>query len=394
VQFLTEAMHLWIVPTLAGQPNVILARVRTAIISDLHLGVASDEDVLRDPDVRRVLLEELAGADRVVLLGDVVELRNLPVGPSLARARPFFEELGEAIGEAEVLLVPGNHDHRLAEPLLDELSIAGDGTLGLEHHYAPFPGPAAMIAEWLGAARLQLAYPGAWLRDDVYATHGHYMDVHLTLPRAECVAAALMVRLAGPLPGRATPGDYERVLRPLYGFAYGLAQVLPIKRRRNGPFEKAWEVLAGEERHRTLKTRTARAGFPLAIRGLNRLLRAEFEPDVRPQAIFRSGVEAATELAVRLGVDDVHVITGHTHRGGPLPEEPEWPLPRGGRLHNTGSWVFASAFHQPGTPPNSYWPGTVTWLEDDEPLRRVRLLQEHSHARMTDLVSRTAASPR
>ena len=365
--------------------------MRTAIVSDLHLGVASDEDVLRDPDVRRVLLEEIAGADRLVLLGDVVELRNLPVGPSLARARAFFEELGEAIGETEVILVPGNHDHRLAEPLLDQLSVDG-APLELEHRHAADSGPAALIAGWLGAARLQIAYPGVWLREDVYATHGHYMDVHLKLPRAECVAAATMVRLAGPLPSRATPGDYEKVLRPLYGFAYGLAQVLPIRRRRNGPFERAWEVLAGEEQKRTWETRAARGGFPLAIRGLNGLLRADFEPDVRPAAIFRSGVAAAKELTTRLGIDHVQVITGHTHRGGPVPDEPEWHLPRGGRLHNTGSWVFSSAFHQPGTPPNSYWPGMVTWLEDDESPRRVRLLQDHSHAQMTELVARTGAS--
>ncbi len=360
--------------------------MRTAIVSDLHLGVASNEDVLRDPAVRRILLGEIAGADRVVLLGDVVELRNLPVGPSLARARPFFEELGEALGEVEVALVPGNHDHRLAEPLLDDLSIAGGPELGLEHHHAPSLGPAALIDEWLGPARLKIAYPGLWLRDDVYATHGHYMDVHLSLPRAECVAAALMVRLSRPLPPRTTPADYERVLRPLYGLAYGLAQVLPVKRRRNGPFERAWEVLAGEERERTLGARAARAGFPLAIRGLNGLLRAGFEPDVTTPAIFRSGVEAAAEMAARLGLDGVHVITGHTHRGGPLPDEPEWLLPGGGRLHNTGSWVFASAFHQPGTPPNSYWPGTVTWLEDDDPPRRIQLLHSYSHKEMSDLI--------
>src|SRR6476659_6243650 len=367
--------------------------MRTAIVSDLHLGVASDEDVLRDPAVRRVLLEEIAGADRVVLLGDVVELRNLPVGPSLARSRPFFEELGEAIGDVEVVLVPGNHDHRLAEPLLDERSIAGEPTLGLEHRHAPI-GPSALLDEWLGAARLQIAYPGIWLREDVYATHGHFMDVHLRLPRAECVAAALMVRLSGRLPNPATPTDYERVLRPLYGFAYGLAQVLPIKRRRNGPFERAWEVLADEEAETTLGARAARAGFPLAIGGLNRLLRAEFEPDVTTRAIFRSGVEAAAEMATRLGVDDVQVITGHTHRGGPLPSEPEWPLPGGGRLHNTGSWVFSSAFHQPGEPPSSYWPGMVTWLEDEGPPRRERLLHGYSHEQLTDLISRLAATRR
>ena len=126
-----------------------MGAMRTAIISDLHLGVASDEDVLRDSDVRRILLEEIAGADRVVLLGDVIELRNLPLGPSLARARPFFQELGEALGEVEVTLVPGNHDHRLAEPLLDDLSIAGEAALGLEHHHVP-TGPAVLIDEWLG----------------------------------------------------------------------------------------------------------------------------------------------------------------------------------------------------------------------------------------------------
>ncbi len=361
--------------------------MRTAIISDLHLGVASDEDVLRDPGVRRALFEEIAGADHLVLLGDVVELRNLPLGPSMERSRPFFEELGEVLGETEVTLVPGNHDARLAEPLLDELSIAGGPTLGLEHRHAPSPGPAAMIDGWLGRARLKLAYPGVWLRDDVYATHGHYMDTHLTLPRAECVAAATMTRLSKPVPPRATPADYERVLRPLYGFAYGLAQALPVRRRRNGPFEKAWETLAGERKN-GFKGRAARAGFPLAIRGLNRLLRADFEPDVTPAAIFRSGVEAGKEMATRLGVDDVHVITGHTHRGGPLPDEPSWPLPRGGTLHNTGSWVFASAFHQPGTPPNSYWPGTVTWLEEDQPPRRVQLLLDRSHAELLETIER------
>jgi Calcineurin-like phosphoesterase len=364
--------------------------MRTAIISDLHLGVASDEDVLRDPTIRRILFEEIAGADRLVLLGDVVELRNLPVGPSLERSRPFFEELGEAIGEVEVMLVPGNHDARLAEPLLDELSIKGDPALQLEHHYDPSPGPLALIDQWLGRARLKLAYPGLWLRDDVYATHGHYLDVHLSLPRAECVAAATMMRFLGPPPERATPTDYERVLRPLYGFAYGLAQVLPVRRRRNGPFEGWWEILAGERKRLSWRARIGKASFPTGIRGLNRLLHADFDPDVTPTAIFRGGVEGGIEMAIRLGVDDVHVITGHTHRGGPLPSEPEWTLPRGGRLHNTGSWVFATAFHHPGRPPSPYWPGTVTWLEEEGPPRRVQLLLDRSHAELLELVERRA----
>ena len=95
-------------------------------------------------------------------------------------------------------------------------------------------------------------------------------------------------------------------------------------------------------------------------------------------------------MAPRLGVDGAHVITGHSHRGGPVASEAEWPLPGGGRLHNTGSWVFSSAFHHPGKPPNSYWPGTVTWVEDEGPPRRVQLLLERSHADLLELVEAAA----
>jgi UDP-2,3-diacylglucosamine pyrophosphatase LpxH len=374
--------------------------MRTAIISDLHLGAASGEDVLREPALRRILLEEIAGTDRVVLLGDVVELRDLALGVALDSARPFFEELGEVLGGREVTIVPGNHDHRLAEPLLDRLSLAGSSHLGLEQHDDPAPaGAGATIDAWLGAARLRIAYPGLWLRDDVYATHGHYMDAHLSLPRAECLAAATLIRLGGPLPTPAAPADYERVLRPIYGFSFGVAQARArVSRPRAHPSEAAWKLLAGarSSTRPTVRLRAAavRRAFPGGIWALNRLLRSDFEADVSAAAIFAAGVEAATETAARLGVDGGHVITGHTHRGGPTDEEASWPLPGGGQLHNTGSWVFASAFHRPGAPPNSYWPGTVTWLDNSGPPRRVQLLLERSHEEMAALISRGTPATR
>jgi hypothetical protein len=376
--------------------------MRTAIVSDLHLGSVSGEDVARDQSIRRALLEEIATADRVVLLGDVVELRERPIGDALAAARPFFEELGEALGDREAILVPGNHDHRFAEPLLDELSISGGPALGLEHRFAPSPGPAAQIDRWLGAAPLQLAYPGIWLRDDVYAIHGHYMDCHLSLPRAECVAAAAAMR-SRPLPNPATPADYERVLRPIYGFSFGRAQSRRAARLNaavDRPSETAWKLVAGSANGAGAGRRIAggalRAGVPAAIWALNRLLRSGFDPDFSTGAILHSGLAATGEMVARLGIDSAHVVTGHTHRGGPGEREGEWPLPGGGRLHNTGSWVFATAFHHPGTPPSPYWPGTVTWVQDDGAPRRVRLLRERSHEEMTEVVSlnRAAATPR
>jgi hypothetical protein len=374
--------------------------MRTALISDLHLGLVTGGDVLRDPAIRRILLEEIGDADRVVLLGDVVELREIPVGVALEATRPFFEDLGNALGGREVVIVPGNHDHRLAEPLLDHLSLEGAGRLGLEHSHAPSPGPTAAIDAWLGPTSLRIAYPGIWLREDVYATHGHYMDTHLNLPRAECVAVATLVRLSKQIPTNATPSDYERVVRPLYAFFYGVAQARrgPAPRNQAAAAEAAWEVLAGERagatRSQQLRFVAARAAFPPAVRAINRLLRADFDPDVSARAIFRGALDAATELAVRLGVDGGHVINGHSHRAGPGENDGEWPLPGGGRLHNTGSWVFTSLFHHPGTPPNAYWPGTVTWVEESGPPRREQLLLQRPHEELTELVMRQKATRR
>ena len=105
----------------SGADRLGCSSMRTAIVSDLHLGSADGEDLARDPAIRRVA----AGGDR----------RRRPPRPARRRARaaraarwrgvleaarPFFEELGEAMAGRRVVLVPGNHDHRLAEPLLDE----------------------------------------------------------------------------------------------------------------------------------------------------------------------------------------------------------------------------------------------------------------------------------
>jgi hypothetical protein len=364
--------------------------MRTAIVSDLHLGSGFGEDLLRDAEIRRVLLEQLGGADRLILLGDVLELRELPLATALEAARPFFEEVGEAMAGRPVVLVPGNHDHRLAEPLLEQLALAGT-PLGLEHRAEPSGEPARLIGAWLGRAELQLSYPGFWLRDDVYATHGHYMDCHMRLPRLECIAAAATMRTLRPLPARPGPADYERVLQPGYGLTYGLAQG-GVARRAARPSERAYRRIAAGNGTSRLRRAALRAAVPAGIWGINRLLRAEFDASFDGASISRNCIAAATELAERLRLDAAHTITGHTHRGGPHEDEAEWVLSGGGRLHNSGSWVFATAFHHPGTPPGPYWPGTLTWLEDSGPPRRDRLLLGRSGDELRASVTRLAAS--
>ncbi len=368
--------------------------MRTAIVSDLHLGSAMGEDLARDPGLRRVLLDEVAGADRLVLLGDAVELRELPLAAVLDAIRPFFEELGEAMAGKRVVLVPGNHDHRLAEPLLEEVALAGD-RLALEHRALP-AGPTEHIASWLGEAELGVAYPGLWLRDDVYATHGHYMDCHMSLPRLECVAAAAVMRAGGRPPDPSTPPDYERILRPIYGLSHGLTEagLSPGAKR---PSERAWRAVSTDSANgrppRSAARRAAMraavaAGVPAGIWLLNRALRTEFETDLSGESITRSGIAAASEMARRLQLGAAHTIVGHTHRAGPLAGEAEWAVPGGGRLHNTGSWVYADAFHHPGAPPNAYWPGTVTWVTEEGPPERRRLLLDTPRDELRAAVAR------
>jgi hypothetical protein len=367
--------------------------MRTAIVSDLHLGSGFGEDLLRDAEIRGLLLDKLASADRLVLLGDALELRELPLATVLGSAQDFFEEVGEAMTGRSVLLVPGNHDHRLAEPLLEKLALAGE-PLGLEHRAEPAGEVAEQIATWLGGAELEFAYPGIWLRDDVYATHGHYMDCHMALPRLECIAAAATIRALRPLPERPQPADYERILRPIYGLTYGLAQG-GFARRAARPSERIWRSVASANGSAGPVRRAAlRAAIPAGIWSINRLLRADFDASLSTNSISNSCIAAATELAGRLQLGATHTITGHTHRGGPHEAEAEWLLPDDGHLHNTGSWVFATAFHHPGTPPGPYWPGMVTWLDDEGPPRRERLLLERSREELLDKVARITTSSR
>ena len=91
---------------------------RTLVISDLHIGGLrpTSLSVLEAPAPLERLLDALAGYDRLVLLGDIVELhgRSAAVERALATAAPILRAIGDRLGrEREVVIVPGNHDLNL-----------------------------------------------------------------------------------------------------------------------------------------------------------------------------------------------------------------------------------------------------------------------------------------
>ena len=359
--------------------------MRTALLSDLHLGAVGGADLARRPDALERLAEALAPADRIVLLGDVLEMRERSLADLLAVTRPFFERLAGATSGRRVTLVPGNHDHDLAEPWLARGRLTG-GILAAEHEWpveaGNRDGPAGRIASWLPGAELTLAYPGLWLRPDVYATHGHYLDLHLTVPRLESIAATAMARVTGRGNDCGGAADYEAVLAPLYGFYAGLAQAASTAAlERGGAMSRTvWRRATGDGT--VARILLGRITIPGAVAALNRLGLGPFKPALSGDELRRAGLLAMGRVAEALAPGADHLLFAHTHRPGPLRDDEgvEWTTLSGTRLWNTGSWYFEPALISRRAERSPYWPGTIVWLDDAGPPRIENALRGYAVA--------------
>jgi hypothetical protein len=274
--------------------------------------------VLRGEAEPAALLSALAEFDRLVLLGDVLERREpTPLG---------LEALVE-------------WDSR--EPL-------------------------GAVVRALAPAQVRVAYPGVWLRDDVYANHGHYLDRHHTVPIIERLGAGLTVRVAGePVGGPARAEDYEAALGPMYAWIDAVAQGGGLRGSgSDGSFQvRAWRALSGSVGRSGVRQRAMATAFPAVVAALNRAGIGPLRSDVSAAELRRSGLRAFAEVVARMGVPaGTHVIFGHTHRAGPLPDDDrsEW-----GRLLNTGSWVHDRLWLGDSPAESPYRPGFAAIVDDD-----------------------------
>jgi hypothetical protein len=376
--------------------------MRTLIISDLHLGSGSGSDVLRRPELRAPLLEAVADADRLVLLGDVLELRHGPPRDAMSAARPFFEDLGRVLGGRELFITAGNHDHAVIEPWLIARGEEDEPpALGVEQLLEPGQVSPMLerIAAWASPARVRVAYPGLWVRPDVYATHGHYLDCHLTVPTLERLSVGAMSRLLGrPAQAFDDVDDYEAVTAPAFAWRDAVARSGPTGATLNGTATvSAWRALGGPGGHRggrrraRLRRRALVAGFPLAVAALNRAGLGPLRAEVSSGELRRAGLQAMGQVATRLGLGDAYVVFGHTHRAGPLPgDDPiEWRpgdangvAPSGARLVNAGCWTYAPVFLSDNSGDSPYWPGTCVRVEDSGPPVIERMLLDRTHAQL------------
>ncbi len=332
--------------------------MRTLVVSDFHLGDRLQRAVLRKPAALEALLDSLAGVDRLVLLGDVVELLEGRPDRAMPAAEPILRAIGGRLGAgAEVIVVPGNHDGDLIAPWLRANGVAPALAGSVPRDATPL---LADLVAWLGPADVQVRYPGVWLGDRVWATHGHYLDRHLLPEAAFGIARGLLGRL--PRDG-ARPVDYERAGGP------SLTRVeARLTRRLPRPLAALVDDLAELLRAATM---------PLGKRSLLPRRLSPFTVGVLGAQMRRASIPALGRVVHRLGVDADWVVFGHVHRVGPLAgDDPlDWLGPGGRpRIANSGSWVYEPLLVHHATPPHPYWPGGAIVLEDGSDPRPVGLL--------------------
>jgi UDP-2,3-diacylglucosamine pyrophosphatase LpxH len=339
--------------------------VSTLIVSDMHLGTRLARDVLRRPEALDALLAALDGVSRLVLLGDIVELLEGRPERSMPIAEPVLREIGARV--EEIVVVPGNHDRAFVRPWLREHGVPSSIDAPIPLDATPL---LASLTSWLAPARVSVRYPGVWLADRVWATHGHYLDRHLMPEVAYGVARGALGRL--PRDG-AVPADYERPGGPSLTRAEAfLTRWLPR------PLALLSDDMAEVLRAVTMP-RIPRRAVTHRFSWLNAMLLGE--------QMRRASMPALARVVHRLGVDADWVVFGHVHRLGPLArDDPQrWSGPGGTpRIANTGSWVYEPLLLHHVTPPHPYWPGGAIVLRDGGEPEAVGLLDHLDAASLRD----------
>jgi UDP-2,3-diacylglucosamine pyrophosphatase LpxH len=339
--------------------------VSTLIVSDLHLGTRLARDVLRHPEALDALLSALDDVSRLVLLGDVVELLEGRPDRSMPIAEPVLRAIGGRV--EEIVVVPGNHDRALVRPWLREHGVPSSIDAPIPLDATPL---LASLTSWLAPARVSVRYPGVWLADRVWATHGHYLDRHLMPEVAYGVARGALGRL--PHDG-AVPADYERPGGPSLTRAEAfLTRWLPR------PLALLSDDVAEVMRAVTMP-RIPRRAVTRRFSWLNAMVLGE--------QMRRASMPALARVVHRLGVDADWVVFGHVHRLGPLARDDRqrWTGPGGApRIANTGSWVYEPLLLHHVTPPHPYWPGGAIVLRDGGEPEAVGLLEHLDAASLRD----------
>ena len=216
------------------------------------------------------------------------------------------------------------------------------------------------VSSWLAPAQVSARYPGVWLSERVWATHGHYLNRDLGPAWSLGITRGRLGRLSHEA---ARPIDYEPAGgRSLRSAHEAISGALPE------PLAGAADRLGVLARAATMAKASRRLLRPELARANSGLLRLQTKV---------ASIPALIHVAQCLGIDADYVVFGHVHRLGPLPgdDEVDWEGTGGKpRIVNTGSWIYEPLLVQDATPPHPYWPGGAAILVDETDPQPIGLL--------------------
>jgi hypothetical protein len=274
----------------------------------------------------------------------------------MAAAEPVLRAIGQRLGgDRELVIVPGNHD----APLIRAWAAQQGPDLKIDSDVPPDASPAlARIVSWLAPARVAVRYPGVWLQDRIWATHGHYLDAHL-FPESSFG----MLRGEAGLDRRLRRGEAPRAVSP----------VRPIDYERTRRRRPSGDSFAARLVRRPVPTLLGGSTWvvrntvvPAIPRFLMNARMAPVTASLVDQQMQRAGIPALGRVVRRLGVDADWVVFGHLHRAGPLTGEPadRWHGDNGApRYVNAGSWLYEPLLVDRSSPPHPYWPGAAVLVQ-------------------------------
>lgn len=314
------------------------------MISDLHLGQTGGVSVLEHPAPLAALLEAVTEYDRLVLLGDILELQEAHPSHSRVVAEPILRAIAERMGsERQLILVAGNHDHGLVSAW-----ARGRGAALEREDVVPVSASPllAQVVSWLGATRVEIRYPGVWLGDGIWAAHGHYLNHFLRPMSSWGLHARSRV-------GPQTPAEFESL----------------YKHSTKPP------MLEGMPPERWLDRHVPPRLAPVTGRLLG-------------HQMVRHAIPAFAKSTHALDIEAEWIIFGHVHRRGPREGDDldRWrDAVTGARLVNTGSWRYEPVVLRGQTSSSGYWPGGAVTIGEDGVPRSIGLLDGLTES---DLLSR------
>ncbi len=353
--------------------------MRTLVISDLHLGAWTGDDLLAHAWARELLRPELERADELILLGDMLDLLFATMEHAFAHAEGLMELLAETLEGKRLVWLAGNHDHhilvrRLAA--LVELRIAtGRPDEELVEELSERFYFEAYLRRLLPRTEIVFSYP-SHVVGDVLLSHGHYLDGEVRGSLSNRLLQGGFWRIAGGRTPNPTIEDYEASMVPLTELLYVEAQLpkgAAAEQRIQADVRRLGQIVAAITAPERQLERAGRALLRLA-RGRRPLPAAPagdfpLGSAIAPGSPARPALRAFSRVCHHLGWSRQasRLVFAHTHQ--PLDGVRVHGDPHGPRYWNTGSWIY----EPPSGEPAEYlayvdhnWPGSAIVIDSED----------------------------